>query len=168
MIFPMPAVSDTSPIPGLASIGQLELLHEQFGAVFIPQAVLSELKTETNFRGTSVVREALERGWLEAKDVQNLPLVQALSVELDIGEAEALALATDLHLEIIIMDEHDGRARARAMGLKPVGVIGILLRAKRQGRIQSLENTLQALRDEVGFYVADELLQSILKEAREI
>jgi len=168
MISPMPAVSDTSPILGLASIGQLELLHEQFGAVFIPQAVLAELKTETNFRGTSVVREALERGWLEVKDVQNLPLVQALSVELDMGEAEALALATDLHLEIIIMDEHDGRARARAIGLKPVGVIGILLRAKSQGRIQSLENTLQALRAEVGFYVADELFQRILKEAGEL
>jgi predicted nucleic acid-binding protein len=163
----MPAVSDTSPILGLASIGQLGLLQEQFGAVFIPKAVLAELKVETRFRGASIVRSALESGWLEVKDVQNLPLVQALSMELDLGEAEALALATDLRIEIIVMDEHDGRARARAMGLKPVGVIGILLRAKNQGRIQSLENTLQALREEVGFYVADELLQRILKEAGE-
>ena len=72
MTSPMPAVSDTSPILGLSSIDQLELLHEQFGAVFIPQAVLAELKIETNFRGASVVREALESGWLEAKNVQNL------------------------------------------------------------------------------------------------
>ncbi len=163
----MPAVSDTSPILGLAAIDRLELLHEQFGAVFIPNAVLSELKTETNFSGASVVREALENGWLEVKDVQNLPLVQALSVELDMGEAEALALATDLHLEIIVMDEHEGRARARAMGLKPVGVIGILLRAKHQGKIQSIGDTLQALRDEIGFYIADDFFQRILKEAGE-
>ena len=36
----MPAVSDTSPILGLAALSHLELLHEQFGAVFIPNAVL--------------------------------------------------------------------------------------------------------------------------------
>ena len=47
----MPTVSDTSPILGMAIIGHLELLHEQFGAVFIPQAVLEELKIETEFRG---------------------------------------------------------------------------------------------------------------------
>ena len=145
----------------------MELLHEQFGAVFIPQAVLAELKSETDFRGASVIRESIENGWLETQNVQNLPLVQALSVELDLGEAEALTLATDLHLEIIVMDEHDGRTRARAMGLKPVGVIGILLRAKKDGKIQSLEQVMQSLRDEVGFFVAEELFQRILKEARE-
>jgi predicted nucleic acid-binding protein len=36
----MPTVSDTSPILGLAIIGHLELLHEQFGAVFIPRTDL--------------------------------------------------------------------------------------------------------------------------------
>ena len=163
----MPAVSDTSPILGLASIGQLELLHEQFGAVFIPQAVLAELKTETEFRGTSVIRDALRGGWLVTREVQNIPLVQALALELDNGEAEALALATDLGVEIIVMDEHDGRMRARAMGLKTVGVIGILLRAKKEGKIQSLHDVLQALREQIGFFISDELFQKILVEAGE-
>ena len=163
----MPAVSDTSPILGLASIGQLELLHDQFGAVFIPRAVLAELKTDTDFRGTSVIRDALQSGWLEAREVQNIPLVQALAMELDNGEAEALALATDLGIEIIVMDEHDGRMRARAMGLKTVGVIGILLRAKKEGKIQSLQDVLQSLREQIGFFISDELFQKILREAGE-
>jgi predicted nucleic acid-binding protein len=92
----MPTVSDTSPILGLAAIGHLELLHEQFGAVFIPKAVLAELKTETSFRGTEAARQALDNGWLSVSDVKNLPLVQALSLGLDLDEAEALALAVDL------------------------------------------------------------------------
>lgn len=163
----MPAVSDTSPILGLAAIGQLELLHEQFGAVFIPQAVLAELKTETDFLGTAVIREALQSGWLETRDVRNVPLVQALAMELDNGEAEALALATDLGVEIIVMDEHDGRMRARAMGLKTVGVIGILLRAKKEGRIQSLEDALRSLREQIGFFISEELIQRILVDAKE-
>jgi predicted nucleic acid-binding protein len=39
----MPVVSDTSPILGLSSIGHLELLQEQFGEVFIPQALRREI-----------------------------------------------------------------------------------------------------------------------------
>lgn len=56
----MPAVSDTSPILGLSAIGYLYLLQDQFGAVFIPQAVLAEIKVETGFRGTAAVEQALK------------------------------------------------------------------------------------------------------------
>jgi predicted nucleic acid-binding protein len=163
----MPTVSDTSPILGLASIDCLELLHEQFGAVFIPSAVFEELKTETNFKGTPAIRLALTNGWLEVQSVINIPLVQALSLELDRGESEALALAADLGLEIIVMDEHDGRARAKAMGLKPVGVIGILLRAKKGGKIDSVADALKSLRSEIGFFIAADLYQQILEQAGE-
>ena len=53
----MPAVSDTSPILGLAVIGHLNLLQVQFGEIFIPQTVLAELKVDTNFKGASEVRK---------------------------------------------------------------------------------------------------------------
>lgn len=79
----MPAVSDTSPILGLAVIGRLALLREQFGEIYIPLAVLEELKTETNFRGAPAVQEALQDGWIISQEVQNKPLVQSLSVELN-------------------------------------------------------------------------------------
>ena len=167
MTLPMPAVSDTSPILGLAAIGHLELLREQFGAVLIPVAVFNELKSETDFRGTAPIREALENKWLQLREVQNNSLVHALSVELDQGEAEALALAVELNLEIIVMDEQAGRTRAREMGLKPVGVLGVLLRAKKTGRIASLETAMRALRDEIGFFIADELYKQILEQAGE-
>jgi predicted nucleic acid-binding protein len=39
----MPAVSNTSPIFNLACIGRLELLHQQFGEVWIPPSVETEL-----------------------------------------------------------------------------------------------------------------------------
>ncbi len=83
--------------------------------IFIPQVVLDELKVETNFRGTSVIQEALKNGWLEPHQVQNKPLAQALSLELDKGESEAIALAVDLKTEMLVMDESMGRERARAM-----------------------------------------------------
>lgn len=163
----MPTVSDTSPILGLAIIGHLELLHEQFGAVFIPQAVLEELKIETEFRGVPSIQDAIHEDWLQIRQVANTRLVQALALELDKGEAEAIALAIELETEIVILDEHQGRAKARAMGLRTVGVLGILLRAKQAGRILSLRNVLETLRQEAGFFIAENLYQQILQQAGE-
>ncbi len=163
----MPVVSDTSPILGLSAIGLLELLQEQFGAVFIPQAVLAELKVETDFRGTPTIQKALKAGWIEAREIQNQPLVQALSLELDKGESEAITLALDLGIEIIVMDENMGRERARVMGLKTIGVLGILLNAKKNGRIESVRDAMQALRREIGFFISNHLYRQILKQAGE-
>lgn len=68
---------------------------------------------------------------------------------------------------MVVMDEHDGRMRARAMGLKTVGVLGVLLRAKKQGRIPSLDLAMQTLRREIGFFISDDLYHYILHEAAE-
>lgn len=163
----MPAVSDTSPILGLAIIGHLGLLKEQFGEIYIPQAVLAELKVGENFRGSTVVQSALSDGWLMAKNIQNKPLAQLLSQELDQGEAEAITLAVDLSVEMIVMDEKIGRERARGLGLKTVGVLGVLLSAKKHGQIPSLDDAMASLRDEVGFFISDELYRQILTEAGE-
>jgi predicted nucleic acid-binding protein len=163
----MPVVSDTSPILGLSAIGLLELLQEQFGAVFIPQAVLAELKVETDFCGTASIQDALKAGWLDVHEIKNKPLAQALSFELDRGESETITLAMDLGIEMIVMDENMGRERARTMGLKTVGVLGVMLNAKKSGRIDSMSRAMQSLRSEIGFFISDRLYQQILKQAGE-
>jgi hypothetical protein len=163
----MPAVSDTSPILGLSAIGLLDLLKSQFETIFIPQAVLDELKVETNFRGTSAIQEALKDGWLEPREVQNKPLAQALSLELDKGESEAIALAVDLGIQMLVMDETMGRERARAMGLQTVGVLGVLLNAKKHKQIKSVRKTMESLRQEAGFFISDDLFEQVVKVAGE-
>ncbi|MEW6402502.1 MAG: DUF3368 domain-containing protein [Chloroflexota bacterium] len=163
----MPAVSDTSPLLGLSAIGCLELLQEQFGAVFIPQAVLEEVKIEANFRGAPAIQQAISEGWIKVQEIQNKPLVQALSLELDKGESEAITLAVDLGIQIIVMDERIGRERARGLGLRTVGVLGILLNAKKHGKIESVKTAMQNLRNEIGFFISAELYEQILREAGE-
>lgn len=46
----MPVVSNTSPVLNLAIIGQLSLLHEQFGEIWIPPGVLDELRVEEDLQ----------------------------------------------------------------------------------------------------------------------
>ncbi|MGB7297117.1 MAG: DUF3368 domain-containing protein, partial [Candidatus Aminicenantales bacterium] len=56
---------------------------------------------------------------------------------------------------------------ARSLGLEPVGVLGVLLRARREGRIAALEPVPLSLRNEAGFFIADALFNAILAEAGE-
>lgn len=163
----MPAVSDTSPILGLSVIGYLNLLNQQFGDIFIPQAVFDELKLESNFRGVEMIQEALQSNWLITKQIKNKPLAQSLSNDLNIGEAQAITLAIDLNIQIIIMDERIGRERARDLGLRTVGVLGVLLTAKKQKQIKSIKKAMIDLREQIGFFISEELYQQVLKQAGE-
>ena len=55
----MLVVSDASPVLNLAIIGRLDLLQQQFGKVWLPQAVIDELRLDDR-EGRRVV-ESLER-----------------------------------------------------------------------------------------------------------
>ena len=164
----MAVVSNTSPILALSAIGHLEFLKAQFGEVLIPEAVQAELKAETDFRGAINVRQAFKDGWLKVQSIENSHLAQALAMELDNGEAEAIALALDTEHNTILLDKADGRAKARARGLQPIGVLGILLRAKKDGEIDSLKTNIASLRSEVGFFITDELERNILDQVGEM
>ena len=54
----MPTVSNTSPIFNLACIDRLSLLHDQFGTLWIPEAVEADWTRTTS----SSMKETDERG----------------------------------------------------------------------------------------------------------
>jgi hypothetical protein len=105
----MPVVSNTSPILNLAIIGQLDLLHQQFGEVLIPPAVLKELKVGTELAGADVIRIAINASWLRVLELKDATVSRALKRELDAGEAEAIALSVQEGINRLLVDEHDAR-----------------------------------------------------------
>lgn len=163
----MPVVSNTSPILNLAIIGQLDLLRQQFGEVVIPPMVLQELRIDTELPGVEPIRLALQNRWLRVVELSNTDITRALRRDLDNGEAEAIALALQLKLTAVLIDEHDGRAAAKAMGLIPVGVLGVLLRAKRAGALNSVVTAMRALQDQAGFFINPDLFTTLAREAGE-
>jgi len=60
------------------------------------------------------------------------------------------------------IDEADGRKAATRLGLKIVGTVGILLRAKEQQLIEKVEPYLRALRTEARFWLSDDLYNHAL------
>ena len=163
----MPVVSNTSPVFNLAVVGRLSLLKAQFGKILIPPAVEAELAAARHLPGGPAIGEAEEVGWIGVAGLGDSRLVRALSFELDDGEAAAIALALELGYDRVLMDEHDGRARAKAMGLQVTGVLGVLLRARREGSVDSVRAEMERLRSEAGFFIAPGLFQKVLVEAGE-
>ena len=163
----MPAVSNTSPIFNLACINRLPLLPEQFGDVWIPKAVDDELRRIPDTLTRQTVEQASQDGWLKTRRASNASLITLLTVELHLGEAEAIALALEMKADRVLIDERDGRLRARQLGLHVTGVLGILLRAKMTGRLQAVRPEIQALRTRAHFFVAPELEAAILAQAGE-
>ena len=94
-------------------------------------------------------------------------LIMALCQDLDLGEAESIALALELKADLILMDERDGRHRAIQLGLKPVGVVGVLFTAKARGHVTKVRPLLDALRQQAGFYLGDSLYKEVLRLAQE-
>ena len=86
---------------------------------------------------------------------------------LDPGESEALALAVELGISVILIDEAADRAAAMRLGLLPVGVLGTLVRAKQRGLVDRVEPLIDRLEREIGFFVSQELRAEILRRAGE-
>ncbi len=163
----MPVVSNTSPVLNLAIIGQLALLREQFGEIWIPPAVLKEFRSEEDLPGSSAVREAREAGWLRVEEVKDRLLVQVLRRDLDEGETEAIVLALQVKAERTLLDQREARRIAKSLGLKVTGVLGILLRARREGKLPSLQMAMEQLGEKAGFRIGAELFADLLRESGE-
>jgi predicted nucleic acid-binding protein len=80
---------------------------------------------------------------------------------------EAIALAVEIRADIVLMDEKEGRRLARQAGLAVRGVLGILLRAKALGEIESIGPEIQALRECAGFFIIPSLESEILRAVGE-
>jgi predicted nucleic acid-binding protein len=109
----------------------------------------------------------MEEGWLCVKEPGNRQLVHALQRDLDKGEAEAIALALQVGAEWTLLDEREGRRTAKSLGLKVTGILGILLRAWREGELPSLQRVMQDLREKAGFHIGAELFAELLRESGE-
>lgn len=153
----MIVVSDTSPITALLAVKQSELLLRLFGEVIIPEAVETELLR---------THSALP-AWLRVQSLQNSAKANLYAQSVDRGEAEAIALAEELHADHLLIDERKGRRLAQQQGLPVVGLLGVVLLAKRAKMIPYARALLEQLDQTAGIYLTDELKEAALKTVGE-
>ena len=161
----MIVVADTSVILNLALVGQEELLAALFGEVLVPPAVESEFARLAASQGRFAA--LCLPAWVRVRGPAMIPSAVSRHAELDPGESEALALALEIHADGLLIDEAAGRAVAIKLGLTPIGVLGILVRAKRHGQLAAVAPVIEALLERAHFRVAPELVQEVLRLAGE-
>ncbi len=161
----MIVVSDASPIISLAAIGQLDLLRKLYGKVFIPPVVHNEIiGTEKTRFGIPEIETA---DWLETREIVNQTMVISLQLELDEGEAEAITLAIESKADLLLLDERKGRIIASRLGLRFIGLMGVLVEAKKKGFIPAVKPFLDDLIGKAGFWIRRELYNQILQSVEE-
>jgi predicted nucleic acid-binding protein len=160
-------ISDTSPLSGLAIVGQLSLLQVLYGQIVIPEAVASELRR--GGQDDPRIAQALTLSWIETKPSTNHRLIGELQTvyKLDKGEAEAISLALDLKADALLIDERLGRREASRLGLSITGMLGVLLVAKKQKLISAIQPIVDALISEAGFRISDQLYREVMATAGE-
>lgn len=158
----MIVVSDTSAISNLLAIDQIDLLKAIYGDVFITPAVQREL-----YRIDSNKKLLTSCDWIKVMAPNNQVMILQLLDDLDLGEAESIALAVEQHASYLIIDELKGRKIADHYGVRVVGILGVLIKAKLIGEVLHVKPCIDALREN-GFRLNDHLVVDVLKRLGEI
>ena len=160
----MTVVSNASPIINLDAVGHLDLLQELYDEVLIPPAVYEEVTAAPEKPGARAVQG---EDWITHRSLKRPRLASALLDELDPGEAQAIALAVETDVELLLLDEQAGRHAACRLEVDHVGTLGVLLEAKHADHISQVRPLLDALRSEAGFWIGDPLYEKMLDLAGE-
>ena len=155
-------ISNTTPILSLLKISKLDLLEKLYDEVIIPSAVFQEIETG---RKKEYYQDLTQLHWIKITDLKN-PDSKEFFTDLDDGEAEVLILAKEQNADLVIMDEILGRRFANQLGLNLTGTIGVLLKAKENGLIESVSDLLTEL-IEKGTWLNPKLVSKIKELTKE-
>ena len=161
----MIVVADTSVILNLCRVQHERLLQQIFKRVLIPAQVADEFmrlsKVQQRFSSLAL------SDWIEIiSSPQSFPQ-EVVQAYLDLGESAAIALCLDQKADALLIDESLGREVAAKLGVRTIGILGILIEARRRKFIPDVKTILERLETEAGFWIAPGLRNRVLQLAGE-
>ncbi|MBK5941818.1 DUF3368 domain-containing protein [Halochromatium roseum] len=146
-------ICNTSPLIALDNIGLLALLEGVYGRILVAEEVRDEFG-------------ATLPGWIDVVPVKNRNLIRALQLSIDLGESATLALAMERPGARVILDDLKGRKVAQRLGLLYTGLVGVAIKGKTMGVIESVGSVLNRLK-QAGFRLSTAMEQEALRLAGE-
>jgi predicted nucleic acid-binding protein len=140
-------IADTSCLIVLENIKELSILHKLFEEIWITEEVSKEF-------GLALP------DWIKIRQPNNQAKVDALNLILDKGEASSIALSLENSSSILIIDEKKGRRIAQELGVIISGTLGVILKAKENHLIDSIEHIVEKL-EGAGFYLSSRLKEKL-------
>ena len=159
----MRLVSNSGPILSFARANRLDALNAVVVELFIPEAVYDDIVIAG--QGKAGAREVADAGRIRRTHLIDTSSADRLSLRLHAGERQAIALARELKLPLLV-DEREARKVASALGLTFLGSLRILREAKRLGVITEIKPLVHELTS-AGMYISDVILHNFLREVGE-
>ena len=156
-------VSDSGPLLSFARAGRLDILRQVLGEIIIPEAVFEEITIRG--KGKPGATEIGTSRWIRRRTLKNRALLNRLSKSLNVGETEALALAQEMNV-ILLVDESEARREAQRLGVQHFGSLRVLKEAKDRGIITKVKPVLDDLMAS-GTYIGDSLYNEFLRAVGE-
>ncbi len=160
---PTRRIVNASPLILLTKIGQIELLDAEGVNVVVPTPVLQEVSNLDP--SDPVVRAIHDAGWSIVTPSGPIPASFG-RWKLDSGEGSVLTLALESPGCEVVIDDRAGRRCAEAHRISLLGTVGLVILAKRLGRIAEARRIIDDLR-RAGLYVKDDVIAEALKQAGE-
>lgn len=151
----MVVISDTSVLIALGVAKKINLLHQMWKVIFIPEAVFREIREKEP--GSAQVREAVILGWIKVKHTD-----EQYFQGLGLGESSCLELAKAMKADLVLMDERKGRKIARGLGYRVMGTVGIIYECIKAGIVpkNGLPAVLKAW-DGINFRLGPEIVEHL-------
>lgn len=162
------AVTNSTPIIGLAVVGQLDLLGKLFEKVYVTRQVYNEVAGDTENRvGADYLKKQIQGGYVILYDISDNRFVELMFGRLHRGELSVMVAAKELGIGYVLMDDASARKTAESFSLVPIGTVGILRLAKMKGIIPEIKPLLDKL-IENNFRISLKLYNEILKDVNEL
>jgi len=147
-------IADTSCLILYDKINKLEILRDTFVELIVTDEVAEE------FGGGLP-------SWIAIRQITNQKQYFELVKNLGKGEASSITLAFEFDDSLLIIDERKGRKVAEEMEIEIIGSLGVLIKAKEKGTIESVKEILNLI-DKTNFRISNSIKEQVLKKAGEL
>lgn len=157
-------VVNSTPLIVLSNINCLLLLKNLYGEIYIPQAVFDEV-TKKEDSACQQIKGNLD--WIHVCKIQNVEEKKMYRAKLHAGEVEVMILAQETpKADLLLIDDNAAKKTAKYLNLTVTGSLGVLLKAKKQGLLDSIMPKIVALQEN-GFFISEEIVKMITASSGE-
>ncbi|MBO6127363.1 MAG: DUF3368 domain-containing protein [Pseudobutyrivibrio sp.] len=156
-------IVNSTPLISLSKIGMLEILQKEYEHITIPKAVYDEV----TFKNDIVKKKINGASWINVEEVKDNISKKMYKAKLHDGEVEVMILAQEWQGEhLVIIDDGPARKTAEYLGLTLTGTLGVLIKAKNDGYIDSVMRVIYQM-EQNGIYFSIGLKNQIRRLTNE-
>ena len=130
-------------------MNQLDLLRRLYEDITVPKAVFEEVTQKNDL----VRKEVTAASWIHIETVQDTKAKRMYRAKLHDGEVEVMILAQEHEGEhLVVIDDNAARTTAQFLGLTLTGTMGVLIKAKELGYIDSVMPIVNRMEEKQIFF----------------